>query len=156
MSYRLCVISGALLCLVSACGRKAPHEGKSVAELEAMLAGDDPTLQAQGAHGLALLGAEARSAVPALAKTLKSKGTLARQTAARALGEIGPAAAAAAPALIEALGDPEWQVRRQAATALGQIGTAARSATPALSKLRHDAQALVRSAAEEALKKVGR
>ena len=54
----------ALLCLalLAGCRSRAPHEGKSAAQLEAMLRSADPAVQAQGAYGLSRLGAEARPA----------------------------------------------------------------------------------------------
>src|SRR5205823_6691615 len=46
------------LALAVGCGPKSPIEGKSAAELEAMLRGGDVTAQAQGALGLSKLGPE--------------------------------------------------------------------------------------------------
>src|SRR5262245_27594009 len=50
-----------LLALLGVAGcegkKQLPHEGKSVAELEKMLASDDPAVQAQGALGLSRQGA---------------------------------------------------------------------------------------------------
>ena len=132
--------------LVSACRGRAPYAGKSAAELERMLGDPNPTVQAQGAYGLSRLGAEARSAVPALVDALK-KSRPVRQNAALALGQMGRHARDAVPALCEALGDSDWAVRRQAALALGKIGAEARSAIPALQRLSRDPDRLVRSAA---------
>ena len=94
------------------CRGKAPYEGKSVAQLEAMLRSTDPMAQAQGAFGLSRLGPEARAAVPALVEVLRSGEPLARQNAALALTHIGPDAHEAVPALTEALQDPdlEWLI----------------------------------------------
>jgi hypothetical protein len=50
-----------LAVLLLGCGRK-PYEGRSVAELEAMLNDPNPTVQAQGAFGLSRHGAEAAPA----------------------------------------------------------------------------------------------
>jgi HEAT repeat protein len=144
------------LVLVAGCRAQSPIEGKSAAELEAMLRGGDATAQAQGALGLSKLGPAAAPAVPALIDALKSPQTLVRQNAALALGEVGPGAKAAVPALAEALRDREWVVRRQAAVALGRLGPDARPAVPALERLTRDANSLVSKAAREALQKVGR
>src|SRR5262245_2066798 len=76
--------------VVIGCRSRAPYEGKSVAELEAMLRDADPKVQAQGAFGLSRLGAEARPAVKALAEALKNRDARVRQNAALALAEIGP------------------------------------------------------------------
>ena len=148
----------ALVCLalLAGCRGRTPHEGKSAAQLEAMLRSADPAVQAQGAYGLSRLGAGAQPAVPALTEALRSKETLVRENAALALAQIGPDAREAVRALTELLGDPEWTVRRQAALALGQIGPDARAAIPALIALTQDRDHLVRKAAQEALAKIRR
>jgi HEAT repeat protein len=147
----VCRIALAALLLMG-CNRKPPYEGRSVAELERMLADPKPSVQAQGAFGLGLLGEKAKPAVPALAKALGSPDTLVRQQAALSLGQIGDAEAA--PALVTALGDKEWTIRRQAAVALGAIGPAARGAESALRKSERDGHAPVRKAASEALGRI--
>lgn len=130
------------------CASKPPHEGKSVAQLEAMLRDPDPARQVQGAYGLSKLGAEAKSAVPALVDRLQNGSVLVRDSAALALGKIGPDASDAVPTLTAALKDGEWTVRRQAALALGQIGPAARSARATLESLADDENNRVRDAAQ--------
>ena len=85
---------GLLLILAAGCHAKGPTEGKTVAELEAMLRGGDRTAQAQGALGLGKLGPAAAPAVPALAEALKDSDALVRQNAALALGSVGPDARA--------------------------------------------------------------
>jgi HEAT repeat protein len=139
----------------SGCGHKPPYEGRSVAELEKMLADPSLAVRVQGAQGLSLHGAEAGPAVPALAQALQSSDGLLRMQAALALEKIGLGAREAVTPLIVALDDPEWSVRRQAALALGQIGADARSALPALHRLqRSDPNGLVRKAVEQALPKI--
>jgi HEAT repeat protein len=140
--------------LLLGCGSRAPYEGKSVAELRQMLADADPKVQAQGAYGLSLKGAEARAAVPALAAALRGKEPLVRQYAARALGRVGPGTPEAVPALTEALRGPPWEVQREAALALGLLGAEARAALPALERLRDDENRPLRQAAREAIKKI--
>jgi HEAT repeat protein len=146
----------ALLLLTTAfgCGSKLPYEGKSVEQLQRMLDDPDPQVQAQGAHGLALKGAEAKPAVPALIRVLKSDDVTVREQAARALGEIGPEAREAVPALTAALTSGPWSAQRQAALALGRIGRDARPALPALEKLSNDANRPLRDAVREAIKKI--
>jgi HEAT repeat protein len=134
----------------SGCGRK-PYEGRSVAELEQMLGDDNPQVQAQGAFGLSLHGAEARPAVPALVRTLAARETLVRQQACLALGKIGAQDKTAVAALVTALKDPEWVVRRQAAVALGQIAPSQSDVQEALSHCERDANSQVRRAARDAL-----
>jgi HEAT repeat protein len=137
------------------CSHKPPYEGRSVAELEKMLADPNPTVRVQGAHGLSLHGAEARPAVPALAQALQSSDGLLRMQAALALEKIGPDARAAVPQLTIALNDSEWSVRRQVVLALGQIGPDAHPALPALRRLQNgDPNGLVRKAVEQALPKI--
>lgn len=138
--------------LVLGCSHKPPYEGRSVAELERMLADPSSTVRIQGAYGLSLHGPEARPALPALVDALHSSDTLLRMQAALALGAIGPGARDAVPPLTAALDDPEWSVRRQAAMALGRIGPEAESAAPVLRRLQHDdPNGLVRKAVDQAL-----
>lgn len=139
-----------LALILPGCGRKPPYEGRSVPELERMLADPDPKVQVQGAFGLSLKGAEAQQATPDLIRALTSSNALVRQQACVALGAIGPLAEQATPALITALADPEWVVRRQAAVALGRIGPLLAAEEP-LGKCRHDSNSQVRKAAAEAL-----
>ncbi len=150
MHRRLAI--GLLLALLCGCGRKPPYEGRSVAELEAMLSDPSPTVQAQAAYGLSRHRAEARPALPALTRALHSPNGLVRQQSALALGEIG--AEEAVPGLIEALRDSDWSVRRQAALALGQIGPPALAAEKELARCQRDRSSLVRKAAEKALAKI--
>ena len=125
-----------MLALLLGCGSKPPYQGRSVAELEAMLNDPNPKVQVQAAYGLSLHGAEARPALPALTRRLHAPDALVRQQAALALGEMGAEAEEAVPGLIEALGDAEWSVRRQAAVALGKIGPPARAASRSWSAVR--------------------
>jgi HEAT repeat protein len=144
-----------VLLLTPGCGKKlAPYEGKSAAELEAMVKSGEEAKQLQGAFGLSRLGAEAAPAVPALREALQSPTASVRQAAAQALGKVGPAAVEAVPELTAALHDPQWPVRRQAALTLGELGPSAKAAKPELEKLRRDPDALVRKAAGEALKQL--
>ena len=139
-----------LILFVAGCGRKPPYEGRSVAELERMLADSNPAVQVQGAFGLSQKGEEAQPAIPALIRLLDSTDALVRQQACVALGSIGPSPEEATPALITALADPEWTVRRQAALALGRIAPLAAVETP-LKNCARDPNSLVRKAAAEAL-----
>lgn len=134
------------------CSSKPPYEGKSVAQLEAMLRDDDPVRQVQGAFGLSRLGDKALPAMPVLLHALKHGKVLVRENAALALGKLGLAGKEAVPALTEALDDSEWTVRRQAALALAQIGSDARSARERLERLAEDENKRVAEAAREALK----
>ncbi len=149
--------SAALALCAGACGsRGLPHEGKSVAQLQEMVASDSPTSQVQGALGLSTHGAEARPAVGKLVALLGSPRGDVRRQAALALGKIGPDAAEAVPALTGLLTDAEWSVRRQAAIALGEIGGASRPALEALARLEQDPFKHVSQAAREARSRIER
>jgi HEAT repeat protein len=80
------------------------------------------------------LGADAKEAVPELAKALTDKDRWVRLRAMDALTAIGPGAAKAVPQLIKALDDEE--MRRDAISTLGRIGPAAKEAIPALERVR--------------------
>jgi len=137
--------------VAAGCGRSPPYAGRSVAQLERMLADPNPTTQAQGALGLSLHGAAAQPATAALIRALASPDALVRQQAGLALGKIGPGAEEAVPALVAAMDDPEWAVRRQAVVALGQIGPPLSGVETPLRQCERDANTLVRKAAREAL-----
>jgi len=131
--------------------KKSPIEGKSIAELEAMLGNTNPTAQAQGAMGLGSLGEEAAPAVPKLIEALKSPESLVRQNAAQALGKMAPQAKTALGPLIELLKDSEWTVRRQAALAIGQFHDDGQPALIGLEQLARDPDPQVRKAAKKAI-----
>jgi HEAT repeat protein len=144
-----------LILLVTACGcgqPTPPHEGKTVAQLIAML--DDPkaNVQAQGALGLSLHGEAAKEAVPRLTALLESPEALVRRQAALALGKVGPEARTAVPSLVKLLTHDDWSMRRQAALALADIRDP--SARPALEKRKSDPNGLVRAAVRGALAKL--
>jgi HEAT repeat protein len=71
---------------------------------------------------LGRLGAEAKRAVPALARGLKHEEAALREASAKALGEIGPATKEAREALLRvSKEDEDEDVRRAAAEALTKI-----------------------------------
>src|SRR5262245_25812829 len=75
-AWRWCsAFVGATLLALGACdshtGPRLRDEGKSVDELQKMLADADPEVQARGAFGLSRHGADARPAAPALIEALK-------------------------------------------------------------------------------------
>jgi HEAT repeat protein len=145
-------VSWLALVVVLGCGRSLPYQGRTVAELEQMLADPAPTVRVQGAYGLSLLGPAAAPAVPALVQALQSPDALLRMQAALALGRIGLPARDAVPHLVNALSDPEWTVRRQAALALREIGPEEGATGDALRRLqRDDPNGQVRKAAQQAL-----
>src|SRR3984957_2189467 len=68
-----------LLLLIVGCGGPVPpYQGKSAAELERMLRDVNPTVQTEGAIGLARLGPQGRDAAPALIEALTGPHPLVR------------------------------------------------------------------------------
>lgn len=93
----------------------------------------DENLRPLAAAVLGEMGADARSAVPALVKLLDSEEMQTRREAFLALASIGPDAETAAPALMKILTDADDPGRAGAAYALAKIG--AKDALPELKKL---------------------
>jgi HEAT repeat protein len=73
---------------------------------------------------LAVIGPDAREALPRIGDFLQDKDTAMRVLAAEALAEMGPVARPAIPLLVKALRDPEPTVRLAAAEALHEISLA--------------------------------
>jgi HEAT repeat protein len=95
--------------------------------------------------------AAARTAVPALVRSVRSADSEMRVTAIRTLRGMGPEMRPALPALREALADGDPRVRQAAAEALGALGPLARDAADGLRGAMNDATPEVRQAAGEAL-----
>jgi HEAT repeat protein len=104
---------------------------------------------------LAPLGAQTRTAIPALVEALKDEAAPVRAGAAAALCWIASEAPAAVPALTGTLRDRDSRVRRLSGLALARIGPGARSAVPALIQALVDEDARVRVAARSALGRIG-
>jgi HEAT repeat protein len=108
---------------------------------------------------LALLGPQAREALPVLVEALKDSDTapVLPEKAARGLGRMGPAAAPAVPRLIEML-EPGDSLARDyrvaAAEALGDIGPVARDALPKLEELARGEDDEAAWAAAAAIRKI--
>lgn len=113
----------------------------------------EPRLKIGAAEALADMGREARSAAPALEKTMREDGREnVRDAAAAALVRVDPERAV--QLALTDLEDSSPAVRRQAAARLAAMASVARQATPALSEALRDGDAQVRSAAELALSKI--
>jgi HEAT repeat protein len=108
-------------------GPQAP--AVAVDALGAMLADPDETVRHEAALALANVGT---SAVPALARAMRSDRNKAQVLAAVVLRFLGPQAKASVPDLAVALDSSDATVRLRAAGALQGIGPAAKAATPAL------------------------
>lgn len=113
-------------------------------ELTKDVASNDKEVCLRAIDELGKLGAEAKSAVPALVKALANEDKLVCWHAARTLGSIGPDAKAAAPALVKALNDECPEVRAYAAFALGKAGNDSEDVVDALIDKAFDESALVR------------
>ncbi len=121
----------------------------AVSQLIAMLADADEMVRSAAA--LALGEMHARSAIPALLKTMVNDVSGAGNHAADALSKMG---AAAAPGLIAALGHAKSQVRIRAAKALVPIKNTA-AIRPLIDRRENDDSYLVRHFADVALKRMG-
>lgn len=108
------------------------YEGRTVSSWRKDLKHPDADVRRAAAKSLGMIGADAKDAVPALAKALTDEDALVRVSAAFALYKIGPDAREAAPALADALSDQMPLVRMDAAMALCRIGPDAEAAVPAL------------------------
>ncbi|MHC4201263.1 MAG: HEAT repeat domain-containing protein [Planctomycetota bacterium] len=114
------------------------------------------SLRGEAAQVLGWIGADAKEAVPALARALKDVDYVS-VLAAGALCKIGPAAKDAVPSLIKALEDEYEELRTSAACALSAVGApAAEKAVPVLIRRLRDDCPSVREAAAGALGTIGR
>lgn len=104
---------------------------------------------------LADYGPASRGAVPTVARFLRAKTPLVRETAAATLAAIGPEARGATGELARLLGDDHPLVRAAAAAALAAIGPDARDSTPVLASALSDADPMVRGATARALAAIG-
>ncbi|HEY7156218.1 MAG TPA: HEAT repeat domain-containing protein, partial [Gemmataceae bacterium] len=93
--------------VVAAPGSEGPtFRGKRFAVWVRMLEADDPKTRLQAVETLAVLGPEARTAVPALIAALKDKDEDVRGAAAKALSEVGPGLPEVVDALARASKEP--------------------------------------------------
>jgi HEAT repeat protein len=136
---------------IRAVARFGPHAAPAVRPLLDHFANPDPAIRWQAARAVGKIGPPAVSAVPELARLLRSDpDPLVREHAAEALGDIGPPAADGIPALAKALRDPVARVRRDAVRALGQMGPAARGVLTEVRAAADDPDPDVKAAATRA------
>src|SRR5262249_32919061 len=114
--------------------------------------GDEPD-RIGAAEALGRLGADAKSALPALLLVLRDEGESVRQAGLRAIIAIGPDVKAMA-ALAVSLRDSDNTVRALSATALGQLGPVARQTIPGLRQALLDSDETVQREASEALLRI--
>jgi hypothetical protein len=105
-----------LVLLAFGCARK-----KSTEYWIYELKGDNVPRRLKAVKTLGDRGADASTAIPALADALQDPDAYVRRDAARALGKFGREARAAVPSLTKALEDTEPSVRKAAAQALHDI-----------------------------------
>jgi HEAT repeat protein len=114
--------------------------------------GDEPD-RIGAAETLGRLGADAKSALPALLLALRDEGESVRQAGLSAIIAIGPDFRAM-EALTVSLRDSDNAVRAMSATALGQLGPVARQTIPALRHALQDSDETVQKEASEALLRI--
>ncbi len=139
---------------IAACLTLAAIANATAADLERLtrdVASTDKEVCLRAIDELGKLGADAKSAVPALVKALSNEDNTICWHAARTLGSIGPDAAAAAPALIKGLGNEDPDVRAYAAFTLGRIGSESDDVVDALLDKVFDKNLKVRKACLRAL-----
>jgi HEAT repeat protein len=126
-------------------------------ELIEDLSSSESWLRRASAIEIGRMGADAKSAVSALATLLGDKQEyMNREAAAVALQKLGPDAQPAVPALIEALKDTGGVVAYESTKALGAIGPGAKAAVPALTEALKDERILIRNGAAVALGYIGK
>jgi HEAT repeat protein len=140
------------------CGQESPegapnlHMPEAVSGLTDALQDQDPSVRGAAAMALREIGADAKSAIPALAQMLRDPDGYLRTIAAHTLETFK---ADAVPSVVPMLGDCDPRVRALAAETLRAIGPDARAAVPALTETLHDECPSVRDAAAFALREMG-
>jgi HEAT repeat protein len=112
------------------------------------------TVRASAIYALGNIGADAKTAIPDLAKELKSPQIMIRTNAARALAKIDPKPDLLVPILVDLLKDRDVWVLGAATEALGRIGPPAKDAVPALRETLKDGRPEVWKPAKQALEKI--
>jgi HEAT repeat protein len=148
------LLASALLLVGAAPGgaQGARPEGRTLAEWQVVLAGEDPAARRQAAATLPAFGADA---VPALTAALDDTDPEVRLEAVKSLGRLGPAAHAAVPALARAMTDRVPFVRRGVAATLGGMTPPTAVAIEALMKGLVDPDAAVIDNSAHALLALG-
>lgn len=114
---------------------------------------NDRHLNSGALEGIARLGDQAQSAVPAIIPLLSHGDEYVRSAAATALGEIGPEARSALPTLAGLLSDPKCA--REAAVALRKIGPEGKEVAEALAGALRSEEHGVAEEAAAALARMG-
>jgi HEAT repeat protein len=109
-------------------------ESASNALVEVIKTEKDPQIRRKAAHGLAAIGADAKTVLPLLQAGLKDESAEIRVASAEALAKLGAGAAPAIKELGEALEDNQQSVRLNALKAIAAIGPDAKSVLPKVHK----------------------
>lgn len=121
--------------------RGPQYQGRPLSDWLRELHGDDDAAVQKAAFAVGVIGAEARAAVPRLARLmLDHPSREIRNEAALALSKMDPASEDAVAELARALKDPEPAVRMNATRALFRLRAAARPAVPALIESLNDVE----------------
>jgi hypothetical protein len=107
------------------------------------------------AEALGEIGADGRTATPALIEALRDENHYVRSHAAQALGSMGPAALEAVPALLKALWDKDADVPKCVMEALRRIGTTQAAIPKLILMLKTAKSPRRRRTAVESLGKIG-
>jgi HEAT repeat protein len=138
--------------------RFGPEAGKAASALADVLGNAKAPLPLRRTCAVALLriGADAKTAWPAVQAALTDPDATLRSQAVRLAGPLGKEERAVVPALVRrCLEDGNVEVRLAAIQELGQLGPAAKDAAKVLHHLaRNDSRASIRNAAQASLKKI--
>jgi len=113
----------------------ATRPGATADQCAELLADDDAAVRYWAAVGLICRGDDAKSAEPALLKSLEDESPPVRFAAAEVLCNIDQSIRAV-PVLVKGLNDQDVRVRLAAAISLVAVGDAARLALPQMQKVR--------------------
>jgi HEAT repeat protein len=153
---KFCRSAWLLVVVVAGCHSESWRSNPSVEDIPTLIQelkeADEPTRIA-AAESLGHLGADAKSALPALVLALRDEGESLRQSAIRAIIAIGPDVRSMND-LSVSLKDSDNTVRAMSATALGQLGPVARQTIPALRLALQDTDEAVQKEASEALMRI--
>jgi HEAT repeat protein len=109
----------------------ARPDAEVVRGLAALLADPEDYVREEAAAALGWLGPEAKEALPALEKAMKTTRGIPRLAVAYAIARLDPAHANGLPVLVAALEDKNWEARAQATRDLAHFGAEARKAAAA-------------------------
>jgi HEAT repeat protein len=159
MLIRICRSNLALTLLLSlvaslAMAKDAKQKEKLTEAIQALSTGDDAAKEA-ATEALAMMGADAAPAVPALTAALASESPMVRAHAAIALARIGEPARGAAANLARLIVDKNSKVRRAALLALRAIKPDRSVTLPIISKALADAEPATRIHALHSIASMG-